>query len=77
MATLLGYEFPEEYSGNKTCLKKLKNDRKLEIPSTASGTRPDLNRKVVGNALLLQDPKADATAKVAQLCHVIFNVLNA
>jgi len=77
VATLLGYEFPEEYSGNKTYLKKLKNDHQLEIPSTASGTTPELNRKVVGNALLLQDPKADATAKVTQLCHVIFNVLNA
>ena len=74
VAKVLGYEFPGDYSGNKEYLEKLICDRKLEIPSTASG-RP--NKKVVGNALLLQDPMADAPAKVSQLCHVIFNVLDA
>ena len=57
----------------KTYLKTLVEKMGLKIPPTASGNVRQLNKGVVGRALLLEE----ATAKVTQQCHVIFDMFNA
>ena len=73
VATLLNVTWPDGFPGKKTYLKTLVEKKGLKIPPTASGNVRQLNKGVVGRVLLLEE----ATAKVTQQCHVIFDVLNA
>lgn len=73
VASLLKFTWPPGFPGNKTYLKALKEEKNLKIPPTTSGKERQLNNAVVGSALLLEV----ATAKVAEQCQVVFDVLNA
>ena len=58
---------------DKTYLQALVDEKKLKIPLTTSGNARQLNKAVVGSALLLEV----ARGKVAEQCQVVFDVLNA
>ncbi|KAG7351765.1 hypothetical protein IV203_007813 [Nitzschia inconspicua] len=73
VATLLNVTWPDGFPVKKTYLKTLAEKTGLKIPPTASGSVRQLSKDVVGGAWLLEE----ATAKVTQQCHVIFDVFNA
>ncbi|KAG7365864.1 hypothetical protein IV203_028534 [Nitzschia inconspicua] len=70
VATLLNVTWPDGFPGNSTYLKTLVEKKGLKIPPAASGNVRQLSKGVVGGAWLLEE----ATAKVTQQCHVIFDV---
>lgn len=73
VASLLNFTWPPGFPGNKTYLQALVDEKKLKIPLTTSGNARQLNKAVVGSALLLEV----ARGKVAEQCQVVFDVLNA